>query len=192
MNLVIADDLRLNRVVDVFDRLFCDQFNTRLQGGAAEPIYIPAGDLADGYEICDYHRLYFREDYFSSALHESAHWCIAGSERRLQVDFGYWYNPDGRSQQQQRVFERAETKPQALEWMFSLACGQKFSISADNLASDLGASEDFIHAVVQQAQDWCCGSPMPPRGDQFLQALMDQFEKTDIKCVKQYQQAKLV
>lgn len=200
MKLVIAAEQRLQQVISVFDNLFASEFNTRLLGGVAEPVYIPAGHSAtqvtedDGNnslpDICDYHRLYFREDYFSSALHESAHWCIAGAERRLQVDFGYWYNPDGRSSEQQQVFEQAETKPQALEWMFSLACDQRFRISADNLAANLGASEHFIQAVASQAQRWC-DSPMPSRGERFLNALAAQFDQANIRCSEHYQKAKI-
>ena len=197
MKLVIAAEQRLQQVISVFDNLFASEFNTRLLGGVAEPVYIPAGHSAAQAiednslpDICDYHRLFFREDYFSSALHESAHWCIAGAERRLQVDFGYWYNPDGRSQEQQQVFEKAETKPQALEWMFSVACSQKFRISADNLAANLGASENFIQTVAVQAQNWC-DSPMPSRGECFLNGLAAQFDQTNIRCSEQYQKIKL-
>ena len=198
MHLVIADKQRLSRLIDVFDSLFSAEFNTRLLGGVAEPVYIPAGcsaaeaiDDKSLVDICDYHRLYFREDYFSSALHESAHWCIAGAERRLKVDFGYWYNPDGRSQIQQSVFERAETRPQALEWMFSVACGQRFRISADNLAADIGASEEFIQAVVAQAKNWC-NSSMPIRGELLLEGLAAEFQHSDYSCSEQYQQFKLI
>jgi elongation factor P hydroxylase len=198
MHLVIADKQRLSRLIAVFDSLFSVEFNTRLLGGVAEPVYIPAGcSAAEAIEdnslvdICDYHRLYFRDDYFSSALHESAHWCIAGAERRLKVDFGYWYNPDGRSQKQQSVFERAETRPQALEWMFSVACGQRFRISADNLAADIGASEEFIQAVARQAQGWC-DSSMPTRGERLAKGLAAEFEQPDYSCSDQYQQSKLI
>jgi len=198
MHLVIADKQRLDQVIAVFEKLFAAEFNTRLLGGVAEPVYIPAGySAADAIgdnshtEICDYHRLFFREDYFSSALHESAHWCIAGAQRRLKVDFGYWYNPDGRSQMQQSVFEQAETKPQALEWMFSVACGENFRISADNLAADIGASNDFIQAVAGQAQVWCDG-PMPTRGEQLLKGLASEFTQPDVRCSDQYQQSKLI
>jgi elongation factor P hydroxylase len=194
-SLVIAEKNGLKEVIAVFNELFAEQFNTRLMGGAAEPVYIPAGhSVADAAlaDSCDYHRLYFREDYFSSALHESAHWCIAGVERRMKVDFGYWYNPDGRSQQQQSFFEQAETKPQALEWMFSVACGHRFRISADNLTADMTASDAFSQAVAQQAQDWCQQSSMPTRAEQFLNALAEQFEQSGINCLAQYQQAKII
>ena len=35
---------------------------------------------------------------FNSALHEISHWTIAGKERRLLADLGYWYAPDGRTE----------------------------------------------------------------------------------------------
>ena len=101
----------VERLEQVFMRCFGSSLCTRLQGGAAEPLYQPA--TLEG----DYHVLYYRADYFASALHEVAHWCIAGEIRRQQTDFGYWYAPDGRSPAQQRAFERVECRPQALEWM---------------------------------------------------------------------------
>jgi elongation factor P hydroxylase len=101
------------------------------------------------------HLLWYREDYFASALHEVAHWCIAGEQRRQQLDFGYWYAPDGRSPEQQGAFEAVEYKPQALEWFFSLACGYRFRLSADNLGMPGGEMPDaseFRGRVCEQAR----------------------------------------
>ena len=176
---MLNENLRLATIVGMFQQLFHPGFNTQLLGGAEEPIYIPAGLKLNepGYAGSEqYHRLYFRHDYLSSALHESAHWCIAGIQRREQLDFGYWYSPDGRTAAQQQLFEQAEVKPQALEWMFSVACGQRFRVSADNLASDQGASDQFTQAVVEQAQSWCAGNELPERGRLFIQALASQFD----------------
>ncbi|MEH6617669.1 MAG: elongation factor P hydroxylase [Porticoccus sp.] len=156
------------QLVEIFNRLFADAFNTRLEGGGEEPIYLPAD------ETCDYHRLIFRSDYISSALHEISHWCIAGEQRRQVVDFGYWYNPDGRTEVQQRTFEQVEVKPQAMEWIFSVAAGHSFNISADNLSADIGASEAFVDLVVQQAGEWCASS-MPSRAAAFTLALSECF-----------------
>ena len=111
----------------VFHDCFFEAFNTRLVGGADEPLYQPAALPGQA------HLLHYREDYFASALHEVAHWCIAGERRRGLVDFGYWYAPDGRSAAQQRDFEAVEYKPQALEWHFARACGYRFRISLGNL-----------------------------------------------------------
>ena len=87
------------RLEFVFNQCFAATEHTQLRGGAEEPLYQPASG-AGGM-----HLLFYREDYFASALHEIAHWCIAGSARRRMVDFGYWYAPDGRDAQQQAAFE---------------------------------------------------------------------------------------
>src|SRR5690606_16580490 len=103
---------------------------------AQEPLYQPDATV-DGI-----HLLYYRADYFASALHETAHWCIAGEARRRLTDFGYWYAPEGRSAAAQRSFEEVESRPQALEWLFSQACAYPFRISVDNLDRDTGALPD--------------------------------------------------
>ena len=160
----------------LFNRAFQDSFNTRLVGGADEPLYRPAA--GDG----DCHRLYYREDYFSSALHEIAHWCIAGEARRQQLDFGYWYNPDGRTSVQQRAFEQVEIKPQALEWIFSTAAGIPFFVSADNLSADdqaaSGPSREFLLAVEDRARAYC-RQGLPPRGEKFARALQQFYGTGD-------------
>jgi len=95
---------------------------------AREPVYIPAD------ANCSLHRIVFAHDFFASALHEIAHWCIAGGQRRLLVDYGYWYAPDDRDMTQQLEFERVEAKPQAIELAFSIAAGFPFRVSIDNLS----------------------------------------------------------
>ena len=197
-----TEQQRLTTIVELFEQLFHEPFQTRLLGGAAEPIYIPAGYQVDQntvselaaveagipeIDIC--HRLYFRYDYLSSALHESAHWCIAGERRRQQLDYGYWYSPDGRSSIQQQQFEQVEIKPQALEWMFSVACGQQFRISADNLASSEGASGEFVTAVAEQARRWCNADSLPIRGRQFIEALVARFDCDDVLSPQHYNPA---
>lgn len=163
-----VEELNANEVIRMFNRLFADRFNTRLEGGGEEPIYLPVD------ETCDVNRLIFRSDYVSSALHEIAHWCIAGEQRRQLVDFGYWYHADGRTEVQQRTFETVEIKPQALEWIFSVAAGHSFNISVDNLSADIGASTAFVKQVVHQACSWC-SSPMPARAAAFTSALAEVF-----------------
>lgn len=129
---------------DIFRACFYAQFNTQLLGGAPEPLYTPANNEQA------LHIIYYRDDYFSSALHEIAHWCIAGEKRRGQVDYGYWYTPDGRTAQQQASFELLEEKPQALEWAFSIACDIPFSVSIDNLNAQNEANEAYLSQQQQQ------------------------------------------
>ena len=93
----------------VFNAAVGTQYRTVLCGGAAEPFYQPA-TVEDPV-----HRIHYREDFVSSSLHELAHWLVAGPERRLLPDWGYWYAPDGRDAEQQHRFEQVEVKPQALE-----------------------------------------------------------------------------
>lgn len=173
---VSGNELDSRDLEAVFNGAFAESFGTLLIGGAEEPLYRPAGDDES------HHQLFYREDYFSSALHEIAHWCIAGAQRRKQLDFGYWYNPDGRTREQQRSFEQVEVKPQALEWIFSTAAGVYFNVSADNLSTDddqaAGPSQQFLLAVERQAVAYCAGG-LPPRAEIFIHALQRYYRTAD-------------
>ena len=96
---------------------------------------------------------YFAHGYFSSALHEIAHWLVAGEQRRLEVDYGYWYEPDGRSLQKQAEFEIVEVNPQAIEWAVAASCGFKFEVSSDNLSgiviNRLAFKQKVYHQVLR-------------------------------------------
>jgi elongation factor P hydroxylase len=159
------------RLQSVFAQCFLDDFNTRLQGEFLEPVYQPS--TTQGIPHC----IGYRHDYFASALHEVAHWCIAGSERRSQVDYGYWYAPDGRDEAAQDAFEAVECKPQALEWVFSRASGFSFRISVDNLDSGSGEIPDssrFKARVLAQLLRWQ-QTGLPVRAQTFFQALSREF-----------------
>ena len=143
-----------HEIITLFDGLFAESHNTRLlcalcdgrYGELDEPVYEPP----NAQRSC--HRIVFAHGYFASALHEISHWCVAGLERRLLEYFGYWYRPDGRSQQQQTAFEMVEVKPQALEWLFSMASRRVFVASADNLAFEETDDLAFRLAVSAQAR----------------------------------------
>lgn len=151
-------------LIHIFNQTFFASFNTRLVKGGDEPLYLPA------HANCHYHQIIFAHGYFASALHEIAHWCIAGEQRRLLVDFGYWYEPDGRTTQQQRDFEKVEVKPQAIEWGFSLACGKPFRVSVDNLNGESGDTTQFEENVFHQLQAYRTNG-FPHRAHCFIQAL---------------------
>ena len=119
------------QVQDCFNDCFGEKYLVEMLGGAAEPIYIPP----KAYEIG---KLIYRSDYASSALHEAAHWCIAGPARRALVDFGYEYSSPPRTSQQQDQFFRLECRVQALEWIFSDCAQVRFHPSADNIGADTG------------------------------------------------------
>ena len=149
------------QICDTFNRCFA-QSHTKLVGGACEPFYAPGTREA---------RVYFREDYASSALHEIAHWCIAGVDRRQKPDYGYWYS-DERDVEQQRRFETVEVKPQALEWIFSEAAGIDFRVSCDNFDEstlDMSGFSAGVHAAVIV---WL--NDLPPRAERFIHALIAQ------------------
>ncbi len=152
-------------LVTLFNTLFRNSYRTELVRGDHEPEYLPA-PLADGYA-----QVIFAHGYFASALHEISHWCIAGERRRTLPDYGYWYCPDGRSAEQQRMFEQVEVKPQALEWLFSVACGRPFHISVDNLEGGGAIDEHgFKRRTFKQACDYL-EAGLPGRAQRFFDAL---------------------
>jgi elongation factor P hydroxylase len=154
-----------NDLIMLFNDLFREPYRTVLVKGGDEPEYVPA-DNANGFS-----QIIFAHGYYASALHEISHWCIAGVERRTLRDYGYWYCPDGRSLSQQKVFETVEIKPQALEWLFSLAAGSRFHISVDNLSGDGAVDEPaFRNNVLNQAERYLTHG-MPVRAGSFFRAL---------------------
>lgn len=158
-----------NDLIHLFNASFAASDNTKLERGGSEPVYLPADAQ------CPWHRIVFAHGYFTSALHEIAHWCVAGPARRLQVDFGYWYAPDGRSREQQRVFESVEIKPQALEWIFSVAAGHRFRVSTDNLSGDGPFDPEQFKRNVQQEVFRRLQQGLPVRAQRFTSALIAHY-----------------
>lgn len=152
-------------LIMLFDQTFAPSFNTRLVKGDDEPVYLPADDTIG------YHRIIFAHGFFASALHEIAHWCVAGPKRRLLEDFGYWYLPDGRNKEQQAQFETVEIKPQAVEWALSMACNKRFDVSVDNLTGE-GQTDrfEFRKRVLKQVQRYCQHG-FPPQAETLLAVL---------------------
>ena len=136
-------------LISLFDQCFAVEFNTRLIKGDNEPVYLPA-DMDR-----DYHAIFFAHGFFSSALHECSHWLVAGKARRQLVDFGYWYSPDGRTTEQQALFQQVEVKPQAMEWILSKAAGHLFRVSVDNLDGAESDTQAFKEAVHKQVVQYC-------------------------------------
>ena len=104
------------RIAQTFNDAFLVSHHTLMRGGAAEPLYEPAVGFRPA-------QIVFTYDYPASALHEAAHWCLAGAERRLRRDYGYWYVPGPRDPLQRATFFRAEADVQALEAVFARTCG---------------------------------------------------------------------
>jgi elongation factor P hydroxylase len=165
-----------SQLIDIFNQSFKEQWGTELVRGADEPIYIPRT------AYYPYDRVIFAHGYFASALHEVSHWCIAGDKRRRLTDFGYWYNPDGRTEQQQQEFELVEVEPQALEWIFCKAANFKFSVSLDNLSGDISAAaqtaQTFKDKIWKQAQQYLCDG-LPTRAKIFVDVLAANYRSNE-------------
>jgi elongation factor P hydroxylase len=150
----------------VFNNGLGSRYNTVLRGGAGEPFYCAPDEWGGAATI------WYRADYIRSALHELAHWCVAGRARRRQDDYGYWYEPDGRSGDQQQRFFDVEAHPQSLERLFCEALGTPFDVSVDNLNGACDEAE--IHAfrrVVAQTSKSLIAHGLPQRTATLLEAL---------------------
>ncbi|MCY7296573.1 elongation factor P hydroxylase [Alteromonas sp. a30] len=160
-------------LIRLFNSTFYANYNTRLVKGEDEPVYLPAD------ANCDHHRIIFAHGFFASALHETAHWLVAGAKRRELEDFGYWYCPDGRNVQQQAEFESVEVKPQAIEWMLSVAANFPFQVSVDNL-SGAGSDRFAFQARVQQQVFRYLENGIPARTQRFIDALRMEYQTPEL------------
>ncbi|WP_051326845.1 elongation factor P hydroxylase [Aliagarivorans taiwanensis] len=152
----------IEQLISLFNHCFND-YQTVLVAGGEEPLYVPASATQPA-------KIIFRDEYFNSALHEIAHWCIAGPARRKLEDYGYWYCPDGRDAEKQAEFEQVEVKPQAIEMAFALACGRPFRVSVDNLYGDAGDSAQFQKRVSAQHHLYLQHG-FPQRANLFIDAI---------------------
>lgn len=160
----MSDCFDANDLIRLFNATFAESHNTLLARGDDEPLYLPADATHSR------HRILFAHGYFASALHEIAHWCLAGQRRRQLEDYGYWYRPDGRDAREQAEFERVESRPQAIEWAFHIAAGSVFRPSADNLSGapvDMARFRSKIHAWLQHYNV----HGFPPRARIFIDRL---------------------
>ncbi len=160
-------------LITIFNDCFFEKYNTLLVKGGDEPVYLPAdGDRP-------HNELFFARGFFASALHETSHWLIAGENRRKLVDFGYWYVPDGRSEKEQTLFQSVEIKPQAMEWILSVAAGSKFRVSIDNLNGSEADTLAFKQAILAQVKSYC-ERGLPSRADLFRQSLCLFYKNSQI------------
>ena len=159
-NALHTEEQQVDWLILHFNQWF-SHLNVVLVRGDFEPEYFPSIDQAPA-------RIQFAHGFFNSALHEISHWSIAGEKRRLLSDLGYWYAPDGRTAEQQTLFEQVEVKPQAIEWLFSNAFGRKFQVSLDNLTGDGGNGTTFKDNVYAQVQRYLAGESTLPRDAKHL------------------------
>ncbi len=161
-------------LINIFDATFYDTFNTRLELGGDEPIYLPAD------EEHAHHRIIFARGFYASALHEIAHWCVAGPQRRLQEDFGYWYEPDGRSEQVQAEFEKVEIRPQAYEWILAKSAGFPFNVSCDNLHGEFEPDRIAFMGKVHKEVMRILEGGLPPRVAMLSEALRKFYNTAEL------------
>lgn len=157
-------DITAAHLVKAFNKEFVD-YHTILVGGAEEPLYLPADANHPA-------KIWFRADYLSSALHEVAHWCLAGAQRRQIIDYGYWYQDEGRSLEQQLQFMQVEVKPQALEAIFSESLGVQFNPSLDNFNDQLAGTvvAEFKQNITNQCRRYQLEG-LPPRALRWVRVL---------------------
>ncbi len=174
-------------LIHLFNDTFFEGYNTRLIKGGNEPLYLPANSLpqsgspdttALNDKVCSYHQIIFARGYYASAFHEISHWCQAGEARRLLEDFGYWYQPDGRNELEQKKFEQVEVIPQAIEWAFNAAAQRQFHVSSDNLNGFQADTNSFQKKVFQQVKVFL-DKGFPERANQFIEVLA-QFYNTPL------------
>ena len=158
---------RSDEIIGVFNSVFSVTERTVLSGGAAEPFYEPGHPAT----------IFFREDFERSALHEVAHWCVAGRYRRQLPDYGYWYRAEGRDCSSQAAFYEVETRPQAIELLFCEALNLPFKVSVDNLSVVLDDPlvTRFADAVSTQASAFRL-TGLPQRAAVFRDALRQRPE----------------
>jgi len=163
-------DKNAKHLIVLFNSVFGRAYNVVLSSDSGEPDYRASTEPTMPNVVN------FANGYFNSALHEIAHWVIAGELRRKQDDYGYWYAEDGRSPEQQKLFQQLEVFPQAIEKAFCEALERSFQASIDNLDNPLSKAEivrfeNEIEAKKCQLQE----QGFPSRAQQFLNALSTQF-----------------
>ena len=150
------------RIAVLFDATFAAH-RTVMRGGGTEPLYRPGRGDAPALVV-------YTRDYPASALHEAAHWCLAGARRRQLTDYGYWYVPGPRDSAQRRAFFAAECEVQALEAVFANAAGVAFVVSADDFTAPHAELEEFARRVARRTAELATAR-LPPRAQQFRAAL---------------------
>ena len=135
--------MNARQIADIFNSTFRTA-QVVMRGDAEEPLYLP-GPPAE---------IRYARDHAASALHEAAHWCIAGRRRRDQPDFGYFYVAPPRSEAQRQAFMLVECRVQALESIFADAARATFEVSADDFDMPDSQRTEFGRMVVRAKRDW--------------------------------------
>ena len=158
MSLFASDDDACRALIGVLKEILPE---VSFIGGAEEPVYVAPKDGAPA-------EVHFRSNYPRSLLHELSHYCLAGDRRRGLDDFGFWYTPCGRSEQEQYEFEMVEARPQGLEKAMCEIVGLPFTPSLDDF-SGRPPSDGFV-AGMHEAYLEMTSNP-PPTAKKILLGL---------------------
>ena len=156
-----------SEVAAVFNCTFSDH-SVVMHGGYREPMYIPGMDVAE---------IRYTLGHTASALHEAAHWCIAGRRRRRNTDYGYFYEPPPRSGMHRVRFEDVEIEAQSVEVLLAEAAGSQFQPSADDVDVPLFLLEAFSSRILERARERRQVG-LPKRADKFRVALWLERNRT--------------
>ena len=141
------NDLCTN-LINIFEKLLP---TLSIIGGADEPYYQATQENEKA-------KIFFKQNYPRSLLHEMAHYCLAGPRRRKLDDYGYWYSPCGRNADEQSLFEKVEARPQGLEKAMCEAIGINFSPSLDDF-SGRPASKTFLNKLEESYNEMRINPP---------------------------------
>jgi elongation factor P hydroxylase len=150
-------------VARVFNLAFVD-YKVVMNGGHAEPLYVPGVRLAE---------IHYTQDHAASALHEAAHWCTAGQRRRRLKDYGYFYSPPPRTEVDRARFEAVEVEAQSMELLFSEAAGLLFQPSTDDVDAPDNRLGTFSHRILIRARERR-RLGLPERAEKFVTALLNE------------------
>jgi elongation factor P hydroxylase len=164
-----SEQIKSQEIINVFHFLFKEKYKTIIQKGHEEPFY-QSSKIVDNYNI-----IIYANDSLSSLFHEISHWLVAGEERRKEDDYGYWYLPDGRNQEQQEAFFQLEIKPQALEWILSKSADHSFQLSLDNLKLESIEGADLFENNVKKQIKKYIKNGLPKRANLFQKELIKRF-----------------
>ena len=156
-----------SEVAAVFNCTFSDH-SVVMHGEYREPMYIPGMDVAE---------LRYTLDHTALALHEAAHWCIAGRRRRRNTDYGYFYEPPPRSGMHRVRFEDVDIEAQSVEVLLAEAAGSQFQPSSDDVDVPLFLLEAFSSRILERARERRQVG-LPKRADKFRVALWLERNRT--------------
>ena len=155
-------------LANLFNATFETAENTILVATMDEPHYMPHGD--DRLGNC----IFYTQDSYTSLMHEVAHWCRAGKERRQLPDYGYWYQAEDRSSEAQALYLQSESKTQALEWIFCVAAGVHVQIIPENQPHSFEPSLEFKKSIYAATLNYL-QKGLSDRAERFKQVLLKHY-----------------